>query len=293
MMIDLHLHSTCSDGSDSPSELVEIALNSNRNIKAIALTDHDSIYGLEDFLRRGEEEPIICIPGIEISIKYEPEKEIKDVHVVGLNIDHESRELINTLKKHLKGRIEQKKRICSRLREEFGFTITFNEIRNLAGNNSIGKPHIVEILIKNNPQEARKYTQNELFQMISIGGKAHVFREFELNLREATELIASAGGITILAHPGIYEVKNRKKFILECMKCGIKGLEVEYTYAKNRPYYNTSKSERVQEFFHNYYRGLAEKYDLIKSGGSDYHGRKKQINIGDAHVPDIYLKNIL
>lgn len=292
-MIDLHLHSNCSDGLDSPSELIEKALNSIYDIKAIALTDHDSIDGLKEFLSYGEEKQLITIPGIELSIKYEPDKEIKDVHIIGLNIDPLSQELIKALKMQSKGRIEQKKQICDRLRKEFNFSITFEEVKNLAGNSSIGRPHIVEILTRNNPNKVKKYTKNDLFKMISIGGVAHVFRDFEFTLKEAVELIDCAGGIPLLAHPGIYDVKDRKKFILMCRESGIKGIEIEYTYAKNRPYVNTEKAEWAQRFFPNYYSQIAEKYALIKSGGSDYHGGKKGIKIGEANVPDNYLKCFL
>ena len=147
-MIDLHLHSNYSDGLDSPSELVEKTLNSIHDIKAIALTDHDSIDGLKEFLSCGEDKQVITIPGIELSIRYEPDKEIKDVHVIGLSIDPSSQKLNKALKMQSKGRIEQKKRICDRLREEFDFSITFEEVKNLAGNNSVGRPHIVEIKLK-------------------------------------------------------------------------------------------------------------------------------------------------
>ena len=78
-----------------------------------------------------------------------------------------------------------------------------------------------------------------------------------------------------------------------CREFGIKGLEIEYTYSKNRPYVNTEKAEWAQKFFPDYYRQIAEKYGFIKSGGSDYHGEKKGIKIGDANVPDSYLKNFL
>ncbi|MFX1276534.1 MAG: PHP domain-containing protein [Promethearchaeota archaeon] len=292
-MIDLHLHSNNSDGLDSPSKLIDIALNSDRNLKAIALTDHDSIDGLAEFMSCGEDKRIITIPGIEISIQHQPERGFKDIHIVGLNIDYTSNELISALKKQLRGRIEQKERICDRLREEFNFKISFNEVKNLAGSYSLGRPHIIEVLINNNPKRVKEYTKNELFKLISIGGEAYVFREFELNLGEAINLIEAAGGIPILAHPGIYEVKDRKKFLEMCIEFGIKGLEIEYTYSKNRPYNNTENAEWVQEFLPNYYRQLAERHDLLKSGGSDYHGGKKGINIGEANVPDKYLKSFI
>jgi predicted metal-dependent phosphoesterase TrpH len=290
-MIDLHLHSNCSDGLDSPSKLINRAINAK--LKAIALTDHDTIDGVDEFLSYGEENNIIPISGIEISTRHEPNREIRDVHVVGLNIDYNSTKLFNVLKQQKEGRFEQKRQICRRLREEYGYNITFDEVKAIAGSTSVGRPHIVEIMTKNNPELVKGKSKNELFKMISLGGRAYVEREFELNLEESIELVNSIGGISILAHPGIYQVLNRRKFIQLCVKAGIKGIEVEYTYIKNRPFYNTDKAAWAQDFLPKYYNKIANTYNLIKSGGSDYHGGKKGIKIGDAHVPDKYLVNII
>ncbi len=290
-MIDLHLHSSVSDGSLTPSQLIEEALIIK--LKAIAITDHDTIAGVKEFLSFGELKEIIVIPGIEISIRHEPTREIIDVHIIGLSIDHSSNRLINTIDDQIKGRLEQKKAICKRLRDEFGYDISFDEVKANAGNIIIGRPHIVEIMIKNNPKKVVGKTKNELFKMISIGGAAYVDRKVELNLEESIDLIKSAGGIPILAHPGIYEVSDRIKFIEMCIKAGIEGIEVEYTYAKNRPFYGTDKANWAQNYFPEYFRKIAEKYNLIKSGGSDYHGGKKGIKIGGANVPDDYLKSFI
>jgi predicted metal-dependent phosphoesterase TrpH len=290
-MIDLHLHSNCSDGNDTPNELIDKSLK--LGIKAISLTDHDSIDGIDEFLRYGEDKNIIVIPGIEISIREEPKRELEDVHIVGLNIDHTSRKLIQTLKLQLEGRLNQKKDICKRLSEELGYDITYEEVEKVAGGETIGRPHIVEIMVKNNTDKVKGKTKNELFKMISLGGIAFVDREFELNLEESIELINATGGIPILAHPGIYDVSDRSKFIEFCVKAGIKGIEIEYTYAKNRPWVNTDQKNWAQTFFPDFYRKQAERYNLIKSGGSDYHGGKKGIIIGEALVPDEYLKFII
>jgi predicted metal-dependent phosphoesterase TrpH len=287
MMIDLHLHSTASDGSDTPSQLIDQAID--LNLKAIAITDHDTIAGLEEFLSIGELKGIIVIPGIEISIRHEPKRELVDVHVIGLNIDHNSPKLINTIKDQIKGRLEQKKAICKRLRVEFGYDISIEEVKAIAGSNIVGRPHIVETMKKNNPEKVQGKTRNELFKMISIGGSAFVDREVELNFEESIELIKSAGGIPILAHPGIYDVSDHKKFIEMCINMGIRGIEVEYTYSKNRPYDGTDKAQWAQNYFPDYFRKIAQQYNLIKSGGSDYHGRKKNIIMGEACVPDDYL----
>lgn len=291
MMIDLHLHSTVSDGSDTPSQLIHQAMN--LKFKAIAITDHDTIAGVEEFLSIGELKEIIAIPGIEISIRHEPKRELIDIHIIGLNIDHTSTKLINTINDQIEGRLEQKKAICKRLREEFGYNISFEEVKAVAGSLVVGRPHIVEVMKKNNPKKVQGKSKNELFKMISIGGTAYVDREVELNLEESTELIKSVGGIPILAHPGIYNVSDHKKFIEMCIKAGIKGIEVEYTYAKNRPYFGTDKSKWAQNYFPDYFRKIAKEYNLIKSGGSDYHGKKKNIIMGEANVPNKYLKSFI
>jgi predicted metal-dependent phosphoesterase TrpH len=290
-VIDLHLHSVASDGLDTPSQLIDKAIDVK--LKAIALTDHDTITGVREFLSYGEEKEIITIPGIEISIRHEPEKELIDVHIIGLNIDCNSTKLISTINDQINGRREQKKAICKRLRKEFGYEITFEEVNAVAGSKVIGRPHIVEVMTRNNPKKVEGMSKNDLFKMISIGGKAFVNREVELNLEESIDLITSAGGVPILAHPGIYKVPDRAKFIEFCVSAGIKGIEIEYTYAKNRPFYETDKANWAQEFYPNYYRNLAERFNLVKSGGSDYHGGKKGIKIGESKVPNKYIKSFI
>lgn len=291
-MIDLHLHSSFSDGTKTPSELIDIAIQ--RNMHAIALTDHDTIQGMEEFLKYGESFPIILIPGIEITIKDEPERELLDVHILGLNFDHKSFHLQHILEKQERARNNQKRDICNRLMNEYGYDITYDEVKRIAKGNVVGRPHIVEILIKNNPKIVDEMTKNEMFLMISVGGKAYVEREFELTLEDSIKLIKEAKGIPILAHPGIYQVSEREQFVKMCINAGIQGIEVEYTYDKNRPYSkDKEKSAWAMEYFPKYYCSLADKYDLIKSGGSDYHGGKKGIEIGEIHVPNEYLKKIL
>lgn len=290
-MIDLHLHSTASDGSDTPPQLINLAFE--LKLKAVALTDHDTVAGIEQFLSYGEPNKIIAIPGIEISIRHEPKRELIDVHIIGLNIDHSSTRLLNTINDQIKGRFEQKKVICKRLKSEFGYDISFEDVKAIARSEIIGRPHIVEIMKRNNPKKVEGKSKNDLFKLISIGGAAYVDRKVELNLEESIELIKSAGGIPILAHPGIHLVPDRKKFIELCVKAGIEGIEVEYTYAKNRPFYETDKDTWAQNYFPDYYRKIAEKFNLIKSGGSDYHGRKKKVKIGEANVPDSYLKSFI
>ncbi len=290
-MIDLHLHSTASDGSDTPSQLINHAID--LKLKAIAITDHDTIAGIKEFLSFGELKEIIVIPGIEISIRHEPKRELIDVHIIGLNIDHTSTKIVNTINNQIKGRLEQKKAICKRLKDEFGYDISFEEVKSIAGGPVVGRPHIVEIMKKNNPKKVLGKSKNELFKMISIGGSAFVDREVELNLEESIELISSVGGIPILAHPGIYDFSDHKKFIEMCINAGIKGIEVEYTYAKNRPYVGTDKSNWAQKYFPDYFRKIAKSHNLIKSGGSDYHGGKKNIIIGEANVPNKYLKSFI
>ena len=216
-----------------------------------------------------------------------------DVHIVGLNIDHKSTKLINTINDQIKGRLDQKREICKRLRDELDFKVSFEEVKSIAGNKIVGRPHIVEIMIRNNPDKAKGKSKNDLFKMISIGGAAYVDREIELNLEQSIELIKSAGGIPILAHPGIYQVSDRKKLIRLCINAGIKGIEVEYIYSKNRPYFGTNKASWAQEYLPDFYRKIAEEFNILKSGGSDSHGGKKNIKIGEAKVPNSYLKDFI
>jgi len=290
-MIDLHLHSSQSDGLDTPRELVKKA--NLLNLKAIALTDHDTIDGIKEFLSVGETKKIITLSGIEFSIKHEPDRDIKDVHIVGLNIDHTSPQLIRILKRQREGRFQQKEDICRRLAQELGYDITFDEVQQVAKSTTIGRPHIVEVLIRNNPDKVKDKTKDQLFKMISLGGEAYVHRKFEVTLEQSISVIKKAQGIPILAHPGIYEVSDREEFVKMCINAGIEGIEIEYPYAKNRPYVDTQKASWAQQYLPNFYRELSDQYDLIKSGGSDYHGGKKGLKIGEVEVPDEYLLDIL
>lgn len=291
MMIDLHLHSNHSDGSDTPAQLIDKALK--LKLRAIAITDHDTIDGVREFLSYGEDKQIILVPGIEISIRHEPKRELIDVHIVGLNLDYNSPKLLKTLKQQLEGRLKQKENIVKRLKDELNYNITYEEVKQAAGGKTIGRPHIVQVMIQNNPEKVEGKTKNELFLMISIGGVAYVDREFELNLEESIDLINAAGGVPIVAHPGIHLVENRAEFIELFVNAGIKGIEVEYTYTNNRPWVNTDKKEWAQGFLPDFFRKQAENFNLIKSGGSDYHGGKKGIKIGDANVPDHYIKSFI
>jgi len=290
-MIDLHLHSKFSDGTDTPSELVDKALK--LNLKAIALTDHDTVAGLEDFLSYGSEKGLHVIPGIELSVANEKNNPNRDVHVIGLNIDFRSSEFIRVLEKQASARFEQKKAIVSRLREEFGYDITFAEVQELAGSKSIGRTHIVKVLVKNNKDEFVDTPRTERYQFIGSGGPAYVPRTFKTNLKDAIDLIKIANGIPILAHPGMYATPCNEEFVKVCVEKGIQGIEVEYTYDKNRPFVGTDKAQWARSTLPGYYAKIADKYALIKSGGSDYHGLNKEyIEMGDAKIPDKYLTQL-
>ena len=216
-MIDLHLHSSASDGLETPSQLIELALN--LKLKAIAITDHDTLAGLEELVSYGESKDIIVIPGIEISIRHEPLRELIDIHIIGLNIDYSSTRLKNAINEQIAGRLEQKKAICKRLEDEFDYEISFKEVKAVAGGKVVGRPHIVEIMKKNNPEKVKGKSKNELFKMISIGGVAYVDREVELSFEESIELIKNAGGIPILAHPERnINIQDNYQLILEWIR---------------------------------------------------------------------------
>jgi predicted metal-dependent phosphoesterase TrpH len=148
-------------------------------------------------------------------------------------------------------------------------------------------------MIKNNPHLIERKSKNDLFKMISVGGAAYVDREVELSFEETIDLIKATDGVPILAHPGIYDVSDRENFIEFCVNSGIEGIEIEYTYSKNRPYYESDKAKWAQSFFPNFYRKIAEKHNLKMSGGSDYHGGEKGIRMGEANVPNEYLKRLI
>ena len=266
-MIDLHAHTTASDGSLAPAALVDLARQSG--LKALAVTDHDTLDGLPEALARGEETALEIIPGVEISAEFKP----GTMHVLGYFIDYCSGPLAEKLKRLQQARRDRNPQIVAKL-NGLGMEITMDEIRAKSGGGQIGRPHFAKVLMDKGYVGS---VQEAFDRYLSKGGAAYVDK-FRFTPVEAINLIHRAGGVAVLAHPFTLRLSDEalESTLSEFKDEGLDGLEVYY-------------SEHTPQMSHMFME-LAEKYDLAPSGGSDFHGNNKDqiklgVGLGDLRVP--------
>ena len=261
-MYDLHLHTTASDGTVKPSEIAEKVLQ--KGMKGFAITDHDTIDGLEEGEIKAKELGLDFIPGIEFSSSLEG----RDVHILGYYINKEDENFLEILRKINLKRDERNHKIIENLKK-YKITITMEELKKEAKGRIISKLHMANLLIN----KGLVYTKDEAFK--SYLGKNGVAYEGHGSFKphRAVEILAQNGAIVSLAHPNIFSksIKEVEKLIIELKEKGLNAIEAQY------PSY--TKEETLQYF------ELAKKYDLIITGGSDYHGMNRaNIDIGDQGV---------
>lgn len=257
-IIDLHTHSIASDGSMSPAQLVRHA--KDKGLAAVALTDHDTVEGINEALDEGNRIGIEVIPGIEISTNYKPE-----MHILGyfLGVDRYlcvQKELTEIRK----GREDRNYKIISRL-NELGIAISEEEVKEISSGDTIGRPHFARLLM----EKGYVKTMQEAFdKYLGKDGSAY-FKRYELEPIDGIKLIKKVGGIPVLAHPALLKMNynDMDKLLMELKKYGLAGIEAIY-------------SENSKEETGNLLR-LAIKHKLLVTGGSDYHGTYKNgIEIG-------------
>lgn len=251
-IVDLHVHSDKSDGSFTPSELVHYAIK--KGLSAFALTDHDTTDGIEEALEAAKGKPIEVIPGIEFSTEYEG----KDIHILGLYIDCNAPVFKEHIQSFVDSRILRNRKMCERLREA-DIDITYEKLLAEFPDCVITRSHYARYLL------AHGYVNSlpEAFDRY-IGDHCPYFVPREkVTPEQAVELILQADGIPILAHPVLYHMSDRKldTLVASLKKSGLVGIEA--VYATYKP-----AEERQM-------RALAAKYDLLISGGSDFHGAAK------------------
>ncbi|MCK4589167.1 MAG: PHP domain-containing protein [Nanoarchaeota archaeon] len=275
MKIDLHTHTNASDGELPPEKLIDLAIQSG--LKVIAITDHDTINSCQKAIEYSKNKDIEVIPGIEISC-YEEEKGWIEIHIVGLFIDYHNPKLVKFCQSIKQERIKQKKEIIKKL-QKLGFDITFEEAIKLASY-SFGRPHLAQILVKKYPE--RFPDVKEVFnQFLGNGKPAYVKRNDKIRIKEAIDIIKKAGGIPILAHPGVYEQENAVQLIKFFVECGGQGIETYYSYDLINNL-SEEESNKRNSFFQEY----AQKNKLIQSGGSDFHGEiRKTVKLGQINIP--------
>ena len=256
--IDLHIHTIYSDGLDSPAEVLEIVRR--RELLAFSICDHDNLQGYfetKKLLQDGDPE---LIPGVELSAGNYDE----DIHILGYFFDPHSLNLEETLAEMRRRRDGRGRKMLSKLKE-MGIDISYDLVREIAGNSAIARPHIADALLK--VGAIRSY-ESAFTNYIGHDGPAYVAKE-NLSPGEAIDLIHRASGLAILAHPGI---GGAEKFMEEFIKLGIDGIEIYH------PKHNLKRRQAYSHF--------AEKNSLVVTGGSDYHGREGRNSvIGAQKVP--------
>ena len=257
--IDLHLHTTASDGVLSPSEIVRYA--KTKGLQAIAITDHDTIEGLEEGISEGERIGFEVIPGIEISAEHSP----GSMHILGFFLDIHHLLLNERLAYLQKARAERNPKIVQKL-NRLGIDITFDEVLKASGGGQVGRPHFANVLLQ------KKYVRSfqEAFDRFLKKGASAYVDKLRFTSKEAIHFINEAKGVAVLAHPntlGMNGYSELEKLILRLVQEGLRGIEV---------YYPEHSSSEVAQ-----YKTIAERHGLLATGGTDYHGIEKNgLDIG-------------
>lgn len=277
-IIDLHIHSTASDGATLPENIPSVAAAAG--LSAIALTDHDTVSGVDAFLEAGKAfHEIELVPGVEISAKRMDNGEL---HIVGLFIDHHNGPLNELMDRVRAGREGRNLKILERLRS-IGYDITAEELAGVAGGDSVGRPHFAKLLVD---KGYFNDFQTVFDKLLGRGNSGYVGRELP-SPEETIATIHGAGGVAVWAHPvthsrepGTRKKKSPRSFIRKHLKylvpAGLDGVEVWY------PLYTPQTGTILSE--------LASEFKLLRCGGSDYHGEIKPgleigVGFGDMKVP--------
>jgi predicted metal-dependent phosphoesterase TrpH len=272
-MIDLHTHTNASDGSYSLEELVRMA--EQAGLKALAVTDHDTVKGARELSHI--KSTVELIPGLELSV-YDNKLGYMDLHLIGLFIDPENKHLGSTLERLEKDRDRQKRDIIEKL-NELGYPVTYEEAKSKAIG-SFGRPHIAKVLMEKNPEEFP--TMSSVFEKLLDQGKpAFQNRKAFFCLEDAINLIHSAGGLAILAHPKVYRY-DLEKLLQDFKRLGGDGIETMYDYHSNYPRYGYNKL--ANRLIGEEMKILAKKFSFLESGGSDFHGPSKGAPLGSLPI---------
>lgn len=270
--IDLHAHSTASDGTYTPSELVSYA--TKKGLRALALTDHDTVSGIEEARKTAKQFDIELIPGIELSA----DNRGSEIHILGLYIDYKNPEFLSKITEFQEGRIQRNQKMLDALAEE-GMDVTEAEMLEEFPGAVLTRAHVAKMLVK----KGYIKTYEEAFQKyIGSGCRCYVPRK-KISPKEAISFIQAANGIPVLAHPLLYHLDMRELDELVCYleKAGLKGIEALYSL-------HTEADTRMLV-------KLAKKYRLLITGGADFHGATKPyidlgVGKGNLRVPETLLK---
>lgn len=255
--IDLHTHTTASDGSMTPAELVRHAYN--KGLAAVAVTDHDTVGGIDQALEEGKRLGIEVIAGVEISVDFSTE-----MHLLGYFLNSHCEPILKTLEDLRERREKRNPRIVNKL-NELGFDITMEEVISKAAGGNAGRPHIARVMTE------KGYVNNmdEAFEKYLGSGRPAYFKKDKLLPQEGIAEITRSGGVPVLAHPFFIGLPygQLEQLVKELAGYGLKGIEAYYSWHTEE---QTSSLLRI-----------AQKHGLLVTGGSDFHGSfKPDIEIG-------------
>lgn len=259
VLADLHTHTTHSDGSLSPLELLGKA--KDLGVTVLGITDHDTVGALDEAIEAGKTLGVEVIPGMELSAS-SPDGEI---HVLGYFMDYHSSMLTEALTIFRRKRLERIERIVGKL-NRMKIPLTVESVLAEATGDSVGRPHIASALVNNG--HATNYHQ--AFNKYIGEGRPAFEKKDEFSPEDTIRLIAGAGGLSFLAHPGR---SVDEKLLHHLIKSGLDGIEV---------YHPSHSPERIT-----FYRGIVNEYFLLESGGSDFHGgmKKDEHMLGRIGIP--------
>jgi 3',5'-nucleoside bisphosphate phosphatase len=255
--IDLHAHTSESDGTLSPTEVVRLALE--RDLDTVAITDHDTTSGLDEAATAADEAGVALVPGIEFSAEYEG----ASLHVLAYWVDPQDEALRVELQRLNDSRFRRGELMVQKL-QDLGYPVEFERVREIAGGGLIARPHVAQAMV----EAGIVGSESEAFErFISDDGPAYVPKH-ALHPMEALGLIRDAGGVCVLAHPGMWKGSGAvpDELIEQMASGGMVGLEVDHP--------DHGDEQRV------HYRAMAERLDLVPTGASDCHGARYDYRMG-------------
>ncbi len=275
MCVDLHTHSYYSDGTASPAELVGMA--SEIGLHALALTDHDTLDGVAEAMEHGRRSNVQVIPGLEISTVFRK----RSLHILGYGVDHEDQELRQWLERLHSSREERNRKIIVNL-QQLGLEISAEEVEEISSCGQTGRPHIAALLVRKNLVGSME----EAFDRYLGWGRPAWCRRFAYSTGEAIDMIHRAGGVAVLAHPGLAAPNKNDlhRLVRELVTQGLDGLEAYY------PEHTGRMQKAVLR--------IAGNHGLVVTGGSDYHGGNRPGNFlagirGSICPPNEIVDNLL
>jgi len=299
-VVDLHVHTTASDGSETPRRLFEMARE--KGLRALGFCDHDSIGGVREGLGLAEEFGIDFVPGCEIGIAHDPDRGLVETDIVAYLYDPDHDELNDVLARLRRAKNNKLDAQLKVLADE-GYSVPRDEVLAEAKGETIRRPHIFKVLKKYYPEMEPPV----FYPRTDFGGPWYVSKEYNLTLEDCVAVVARAGGVCVLSSPGSYNSRYKKdgtlidseadRIVEVCTQAGVKGLETVYTYHRNKPYFrsleqtiDTAELDRLIS----HYEELAIRLGMFATGGSDYHGTSKpQIALGELPVGYRYYEALL